>query len=797
MDETTFHRLEFPAVLEHVAALAESAAARRALLEARPWTDVETIARHWDAVEEILGLLDSGGELPIAGFDDCGGILEKLAVPRSLVEPAEWLALRDFIALGARVRRHLKAAHERMPTCWGRAEIIDPLAELDAEIDRVFDRDGLVRDSASPELRACRKRIQRLEREIDNVFNRLLSRLQNETVLQESYTTLRNGRRVVPVRVGARGRLPGIVHDTSNSGETLFVEPMEAVEPANRLAAEQNREREEVVRVLTELAGRAREDLPVLEENREALLAIDLWHARARLAHRHDLHRPRIERGLTLDLIEAHHPLLFFRDPKGSVPLNMRLEPENRVLVITGPNTGGKTTALKTIGLIALMAQSAIPVPAAVDSRLPLFRQALAEVGDEQSVSAGLSTFSAHIRRISWILEACGDEALVLLDELGKATDPLQAGALGRAILEALIARGALTFVTTHLPTLKDWAHESPAARNASFRLDPRTHRPLYEIHLDTPGISEAFTIARAEGLPDEIVDAAIAHLPKEERELSELLETLHQKEARLEEEVRKAQAARKRTDQQRRELKEVHAELEHARIDKSKRYEMEYKAMLDEARRDIERRIANLPSRQAISQARESIAQDQKAAEARIEAIRKQEEEILRSAALAAAGVETGPYNPSEGDWVVIAGGEQVGRIERINGARGRAKIVVGSLQIDSALEDLRLASPPAGASQGYDSGPRYATRGVVQAAPPELDIHGQHVEEALTAVDKYLDEAVLAHLSDVRIIHGRGTGALRSALHDFLRDHPHAARFRLADPNAGGAAVTLVQLK
>jgi DNA mismatch repair protein MutS2 len=798
MDSTTFNRLEFPAVLEHLAAQAVSPAAKTACLETRPWTDPETISRHWDAVMEVLGLLDSGGELPISGFDDCGEILLRLSKPNGVLDPLEWLTVRRFLAVGADVHRAVRGARDRMPVCWARLEMLDPLPELAAEIKRIFDEDGTVRDGASDELRACRARIRRLEKEIESVFSRILSRLGGDDVLQETFQTLRNGRRVVPVRAGARGRLPGIVQDVSNSGETLFVEPLEAIEPTNRLAEEQNHEREIIFRILSELSAEARRHSPSLEFNRDALIQMDLWHARARLAFRHGLHRPHVAPGVAVHLMRAHHPLLFFKDPQRSVPLSMRLSRENRALVITGPNTGGKTTSLKTVGLLALMAQSAIPIPAGVDSRLPVFNQVLAEVGDEQSVSAGLSTFSAHIRRISWILQHCGGGALVLLDELGKATDPLQAGALGRAILEALVERGALTLVTTHLPALKDWAHDSPAGRNASFRLDPNTHRPEYQIHMDTPGISEAFTIALAEGLPKEVVDAAIQNQPPEERALSELLSSLQKKEALLEQTIREAQEAREAAERAQRETLKRRAEVDMRKADMDLNIEKKYKELLDKARQDLEKRIANLPSRQALSQAREQLQRDQQQAEQRIHALLEREERILQAAEPPRRDDEGGgPYEPAVGDWVLIGEGQQGGRIEQIDAARGRAKVLVGTLQVDSALENLRPTLPQPDIAQQAYAGPRYVSSGPVESVPAEIDVHGWRVADALDEVDKYLDKAVLCRLPEVRIVHGHGTGALRNGIHEFLRRHPHARSFRLSDPREGGPAITVVTLK
>ena len=794
MDSVTFERLEFPAVLEHLAQRAESAAAKKAVLETRPWTDPATIRRHWDAVSEILTLLDTGSDLELGAFDDCGEHLEKLAVPNGVIDAPAWMALRRFLLKGAEIRRQLHAGRERMPVCWSEVEALDPLRDLTGEIDRVLDKDGLVRDSASPELRACRVKIHRMEHDVSKVFEKIMHSMRGSDVLREEYSTVRSGRNVILIRANARSRVPGIVHDVSNTGETLFVEPLEVVEISNRLAEEQNHEREEIFRILAELAQIARADIAPLQRNREILIQVDLWRARARLAYRYGLHRPSVEPGAILNLIQAHHPLLFFRDAAKSIPLNIKLEPKNRALIITGPNTGGKTTSLKTVGLIALMVQSAIPVPLGVDSRLPIFQQVLVEMGDDQSVASGLSTFSAHIRRLSWILNNCGKNALVLLDELGKATDPLQAGALGRAIIEALVQRGALVFVTTHLATLKEWAQEkSPMGRNASYRLDPRTHRPQYEIHLDTPGISEAFTIAEAEGLPHAIVEAAKICLPDEEREMSEVLDSLHRKEARLEQEIAKARDARLDADRERKDFHQRRAEVEIRKAELNKTLETEYKGLLDKARADIEKRIANLPSREAISQARKQLERDQEAAKARLEALERREKQLLETAS---APVEKkGPYVPREGDWVYVGKSQQEGRIDQLDAAKGRARIAIGGMTVDARTKDLQPApEPPRIVDNSYA---RYTSNTVVTAVSPEIDLHGQRVEAALDNADKYLDQAVMARMTHVRVVHGHGTGALRGALHEFFRHHPHVKSFALADLREGGPAVTVVQLK
>ncbi|MFP4382107.1 MAG: endonuclease MutS2 [Candidatus Sumerlaeia bacterium] len=797
MDKITFDRLEFPLVLQRLAELATSPAARQAIATTHPSSDESEINRHYDAVMEILGVLDRGGSIPLSGFDDCSEIIARLEKPQGFLEASAWLSLRVFLEKCSDIRKQIKNSREQMPVTWARIEKIDPLFDLSSQIREIFTDEGTVRDSASPELRSCRQRMKRLEREIEKIRARILGQMSDAGALQDSYWTERNGRMVIPVRAGSRGKAKGIVHDSSNTGETLFIEPLELVEPGNHYSEELRREQEIIYRILVELADRVRPYCTDLAANRDAMVQLDLWLARAQLAYRHGLHRPSIDSSRPIHLIEAHHPLIYFSDPGHSIPLDLKLLPENKVLIITGPNTGGKTTSLKTVGLLAMMAQSAIPIPAAVDSRLPVFPQILAEMGDDQSVTAGLSTFSAHIRRVSTILENCGHNALVLLDELGKATDPLQAGALGRAILEALISRDVLTLVTTHLPTLKDWAHDSAAGRNASFRLDPRSHRPQYRLQLDTPGISEAFTIARAEGLPDEIVEAAKTALPKEEREMMELLSALHDKEAILQREIRKAHEARQKADADRRALHKQKAQVDRRKTDADLKLEQEYKKLLDKARQDLEKRIANLPSRKALSQAREELARDQKHAEKRIEQMRQREEEILQQVEAPQKKEEPEEdYEPQEGDWVSLGKGGQQGRIESIDKDRKRAKILIGKMQVDARLSALLPAEAPEEPEARYNSY-RYLSGGPLETVPAELNLLGKRVEEALDAVDRYLDRAVMSQHDKVRIIHGYGTGALRDAIGQHLRGHPLVKSSKLADPEDGGMAVTIASLR
>jgi DNA mismatch repair protein MutS2 len=487
-----------------------------------------------------------------------------------------------------------------------------------------------------------------------------------------------------------------------------------------------------------------------------------------------------------MNLVNAHHPLLYAQDPQASRPLNLGLDAVDRVLVITGPNAGGKTTALKTIGLTCIMVQSGVPAPLDNHSRLPIFSNVLANIGDEQSILEGQSTFSAHIRRIAQIIKASDRESLVLLDELGTATDPGEGGALAVAILETLSDRGAVTIVSSHLGVLKTWAHSHEHGRNASFRLSDKDHRPTYRLALDMIGISEALVVAEQVGLPAEVLERARSLRPQGEAESTALLLSMQEKEQRLAEELEAAQKIRYDLEDRQRELNNMEAEL---REDKRRfRQKMldEKERAISEMRSRVEATIAKLPSKQELLAAKLSLEEEQAEVIAAAERDHKADD--------AKAAKRTG--TPEPGERVRVKTLNDEGVVQSVDAGRGQARVTVGRVVATVKLADLQRL--PKKKQHEVSAG---ATGHVHYRRPDSpqstLDLHGNRVEEALGKIDNFFDQALASGFSNAKLMHGQGSGALRRAIHDFLRTHPVVGNYRYATADEGGGGVTVVEFK
>ncbi len=728
----------------------------------------------------MLDLRNRGENVPIDGLFDPRPLLEKLDSVGAFLQSKELLALASFLNIVKRLKgfvvHHCKSA-PLLSEVFGAFTSLPDITKL---IRSKIDDEGCVKDDASPALKKLKRRADEAEAHIHGELRRLIRILGSQNILQESYHTLRGERFVLPVRAGAKGRVRGIVHDVSHSGETFFIEPIEVVELSNNLATIRLEIREEVRRILIEISDAARAELPTLRTDTALAAQFDFLYAKARFAFANNFAIADIMPGGTLKLLQAHHPLLYLKDKDASVPLTIRFNEEDRVLVISGPNAGGKTTALKTIGLVSMMVQSGLAIPAFPDSRLPVFTEWFADIGDEQDVTEGVSTFSAHIRNIAHILREADEKSLVLLDELGTATDPTEGGPLAVSILERLAGRTALTIVTSHLSPLKAWAHEFPGARNASFRLDEVTHKPSFQIMLDVPGASEALLIAECEGLPPEILRRASELLPKGEVDLSALIQSLQKKEKEIEENKREIATLLKEHKKLRYRVRELQEYLKQKERTLTEDMLSAKEALLTEARQFIEKQIAHLPSREAVVQARKEITRE-------IQSVQKQKrrirEEFIHPVDLDKFYV---------GQTVYITDINEYAEIKKIKREKSTALLVLKGMEVTTPL--LRLKIPAAGETP-VQIPPRvsYQRKSDVSL---ELDLHGMRVEEMLTAVERYLNDAALADLPYVRLVHGIGTGALRRALQDCLKTHPLVKNYRYGTPEEGGGGVTIVNL-
>jgi DNA mismatch repair protein MutS2 len=773
--------LEWPKIRERLAAYTAfpwSAEKARAL---RPSADPAEVLARLAETEEARQLLAREPGFDLGGVRDLRPHLEA-ARHGATLSPADLLALWETLQTARRARRTLLRRSGEWPHLARHAARMQEFPELEEEIARCLDEAGEVKDEASPALRALRAEIRRLTQEIQSRLQAYLADPRYAPYLQEPLITLRGDRFVIPVKAEHRGKIPGLVHDVSASGATLFIEPLPVVELGNRLRAARAQEEKEIARILAALSAAVGARAEEIRATLEAVADLDLALAKARYAIDLRAERPEIvpwpeeppERRTQspLWLRQARHPLL---DPQRVVPIDITPDPATFMLILTGPNTGGKTVTLKTVGLLAIMAQSGLHIPAAEGSRLPVFDGIYADIGDEQSIEQNLSTFSAHLTNILGFLEKATARSLVLLDELGAGTDPMEGAALARALLEHFHERRATTLVATHFPELKLWAQTTPGAVNASVEFDPETLAPTYRVRIGLPGRSNAFLIARRLGMPEALIARAQRYVSPEALRLEALLteaERLRAEAARAWEEAEQARAAARALEAEWRE-RIARIEAERERLLREAREQIE--ALLREAQEEVER---------VRRQVRRIHQAEVEAARQRLEALRARARSLRTSPPAA-------PEAPAEpafaiGDRVWVRPLQAEGEILHIEGEE--ADVQVGRWRLRMPLADLERRDRPTPPPAAAPSPPPPA--GVAL----DLDLRGMRVEDALPVLEKFLDDAFLAGMPFVRIIHGKGTGALRRAVRERLKGHPHVEAFE-PTPDDGATVVRLAR--
>ncbi len=779
MDQS-LRALEFPAMLGIAAGYAYSPLGAEAIANLRPLSDTEQIVRAQKPVNEIIGLLTRGEALPLSKISDCRAILDSIESLGGFVEAKDWLQVLNFLDAIDSAHSYFTARYESCPACSAMALELDALPDLRVLIHRTIDQDGEVKDNASPELARLRKEIRRAQNRMQRKMDELLGSLTKSGTLQGSYWTLRRGRNVLPVRATHKGRAKGLVHDTSDSGETLFIEPFDLVDSSNAMADLTSREHDEVRRILIELTDEARPHVYSLQHSLGILTDLDSAAGRARYAHRHGMIVPQFADGDSFSIRSAFHPLLLSAEGVEPTPVDLEYRENQRVLILTGPNTGGKTTTLKTLGLLCLMAQSSIPVPAHDGSSFPIFETFHADIGDEQNLAEGLSTFSGHLLSIQRVLDDAGPGALVLLDELGTATDPVQGGALSSVILERLAEAGATVLATTHLPDMKRWAHEYPQARNAATRFDEDEGRPTFQIIYDQPGASEAFKVARQLGFPGEIISEAESRMPEGEQAMLSIIRSLEEKEARLAGELAEAARMREETARETETARERSATLkEELRRHRQEELKERLK-ILDEARSDIERRVASVSDPKELQTARAELQSEQ--SELRDEAL------SLEQAAPDALGFE----ELSEGMDVYVTALRVVGNILRLNPNRKSATVDCRGTEIEMPAHQLSAA--PEGESAPAMQLARTVIHAERSGQGAELNLHGERVEQALVKLERFLNRAVVDGYDSVRVLVGRGP--LRDAVEENLERHNLAGGFHRGESERGDDATLYVAI-
>lgn len=784
--------IEFPRTLALISERATSPLGAERVRELRPITDRDAIEREHARVAAVRSLLSAEEPWHLHGVPDARAALPRLRVEHASLGAGELLLLAKLLRSSRITRDSLRGERASPIVSAVLAPQIDLLVankSIEETIERAIDEDGQVRDDASSTLKKIRRELKGSQGELVKLLERAMAKLEPHQRVADMSVTVRNGRFVIPVRREAQGVVGGIVHDASATGGTLFVEPPAAVEAGNRIRELQIEEVEEIDRILSELTEKLRPHREALEDSLEALVILDSLIARARYAIEFrcapaDLADP--TEGFAV--VEGRHPLLVAQGIN-VVPFDLEMSADERTLLISGPNTGGKTVLLKALGLFSALVQSGIPAPVDAGSRIAIFDNIYADVGDEQSIQASLSTFSAHLRNLAEVLSSATGHSLVLIDELGSGTDPIEGAALGGAILEALTARGTLSIATTHLGALKELATQVDGVVNASLQFDPVALAPTYRLTKGIPGRSYGISIARRLNLPSEILARAEERIPSDERRVTALLAELEVREKALSlaekeagEIAEDAKDRAGRVSERERNVRERERVVEQASRREARQY-------LLEARAEVERTIRELKS---ASELGEEAARE---ARKRVETLANEQGRELDR-----LGRETGSepegHDPAEvsiGDFVEVETlGGRIGRVVEIRD--GEPVVAVGVMKLAVPRGSLRHSKAKSAAPEVA-----VAIRGdlpEVEVAS-EIDLRGLRVGEIDDIVMHAVDAAIRADLKTLRIIHGKGTGALRERVSAMLRKESRVTNFRIGAWNEGGAGVTVVELK
>ena len=794
--EKSIRTLELPAVLELLARHAVSDEAKARCLRLRPSTEaaaVEHLLDETDAAKVRVGL---HGSPSFAGVKDVSRPLDR-ADHGGVLNTRELLDIAGVLTAARRVSDY---DAERQ----GEATAIDRLFSalhvnryLEDKIRSAILDEETIADTASPELADIRRSMRAAASKGRQILQRIISSPSYAKVLQEALITQRDGRFVVPVKAECKGSLPGLVHDVSSSGATLFVEPMGVVQANNELKELQAKEDKEIDRVLRILSGECAAQRENILYDYDLLVQLDTIFARAQLSYAMDAGRPLVRKRGGIDLKRARHPLL---DPAKAVPVTVSLGGAYDTLVITGPNTGGKTVTLKTLGLLSLMAQCGLHIPAGDQSAVQVFTRILADVGDEQSIEQSLSTFSAHMANTVEILQQADDRSLILFDELGAGTDPVEGAALAIAIIQDVRAKGALTAATTHYAELKTFAMTTAGVENASCEFDVQTLRPTYRLLIGIPGKSNAFAISRRLGLEESVIENAKAQMDSESVRFEDVLTQLEEKRQRLEKAQGEADRLWRQREEDARKARTFREQMEKAKDNARAKGETEARRIVQQAQRQADEVFAELEQLRRQQRADYQSVNDRKADIRR--RLNEAESELHRRDG--SAEPIPAPTRPiAVGDTVELSGVRTGATVLAVNGdgtlllQAGKMKMTVKAAQVRllETAEEVEKKKKQSDAARQRSSDTVTLNTGARASA--ELDIRGLETLEAESVVENYLDAASRAKLGSVTIIHGKGTGALRAAVHQMLKKNRQVKSFRLGRYGEGEAGVTVVELK
>src|SRR5438093_1789719 len=797
MQPGALRALEFDRIVEAVRSFAVTPMGDERLARLAPSTDLHKVGQLLAATSETVRYLTANALLPLRGSKDLPHVLASLAVEGRALEPLRLLDLAGFLDSIDETRAAIRRAPGSFPLLESASAAAASFKSETASVRDKIDPSGEVVDHASPELKSIRDRLRKQKARLRGTLESYLRGKETAKYLQDQVVTERNGRYVLVVRTEHRTAIPGIVHGASTSGASLFLEPLSTVEINNEIVALEEQEAEEVRRILLALTDAFRARAGDLQRTIEAATELDVLQARARFSDHVDGVEPALSTDGAFELQAARHPLL-----KNPVPVTIKIVPPATILLVTGPNTGGKTVALKTAGLLALMAQAGLHIPASDGSRLPVFRSLFADIGDEQSIEASLSTFSAHITNIAAMDRGLATPALVLLDEIGSGTDPIEGGALGVAVVDHFKARGATVIATSHYDALKTYASTTEGVASAAFGFDAETFAPTYQLMYGTPGRSLALEIAARLGLNPSVVAAARENLTAREAQLAEHL-------AKIDRDMRALEHEQRLLSRERETLEAAEARMRQ-REDALRQREETYRARLNEqlesqvrqARKEIDDVIVELKAKAAAIANAPRLVSTGETGTARADAraaVENVAKRILTGEPTdqAATFQQAAAHHPSGGtvsvgDRVVVGGLGLEAVVTAVHD--DTAELDVRGKRMRASVRDLKIVGTttgtPAKVNVNVELQPREGTAS-------DLNVIGCTVDEAIARAERFLDDLLLTDQRVVRLIHGYGTGQLKRALTGFLQQHPLVARFATAPPEQGGGGVTVVELK
>lgn len=793
MNQKALETLEYKKIIAQLKREMGSAASAKLADELTPLTSEKIIKEELRSTTEAVDLIVRKGPLPTGGLYDIREAL-LLAKKGGSLTMRQLLEVQNVLGISSEVVAFMH--DDALPELKYIGEMVDLIVEftaLEKEISRCILTEDEMADNASPKLKDIRRSIHQQNQAIKNKLSRIITSSSNKTYLQDAIVTMRDGRYVIPVKQEYRSFFPGIVHDQSKGGATLFIEPQGVVELNNKLRELEVEEQLEIARILAELSSRVAEHYREIRSNLELLTKLDFIMAKGKLSCKMHASEPKIDADGELRLISARHPLIEY---KKAVPVDIRIGGDYRTLIITGPNTGGKTVSLKTAGLLVMMAQSGLHIPASHASTLPIFGEVFADIGDEQSIEQSLSTFSSHMKNIVSIIDKASYDSLVLVDELGAGTDPTEGAALAIAILERFYDSGALTMATTHYNELKKYALATSGVENAAMEFDVETLTPTYRLLIGVPGKSNAFEISKKLGLSESVIERASEHIKHGDMEFENVISS-------IEDDKRKAAADRLDAESMRAEIEERLKKLE----EKEKAISEKRADIIAEAKREARELLRETKS--AVKDVQKDLRRLQKSGantNLNTGALEKSRRKINEAEDLVSEKVvkqvNSEPVSADTlkiGDRVKLLTIGQNGTILSLPDEKGNLMINIGALKVKARLQDLMLINegkdrkPQAKSSSKYGS----LLRSKSSSVSASINVMGKNLEDALADVEKYLDDVYMAGLDMVSIIHGRGGGILKDGIRQMLKRKKYVDSYGAASYNDGGEGVTIVRMK